>query len=198
MTAQSELRSFVERIQRLEAEIAELNSDKRDVYTEAKSKGFDVPALKAVIAYLRKDPAEAEERRTIFDLYLAQAQGAHEPAQPKKRASGLPKPIARPSSEALARVHETEPAVIMAQPTVLPAVDGETWPVESTWTPGPSLEADVTTDNGGSEEDNGASDPLIEAAPPTRDGGVSSDAAMPVGHGQLIPNDLSIPEFLRR
>ena len=71
-TAPAELRSFVERIQRLEGEIADINSDKRDVYTEAKSKGFDVAALKAVVAYLRKDREKAEEQRTVFDLYLAQ------------------------------------------------------------------------------------------------------------------------------
>ncbi len=195
MTTPSEVRLYVERIQRLEAEIAELNSDKRDVYTEAKSKGFDVPALKAVIAYLRKDPAEAEERRTIFDLYLAQAQGVPEPSAAKKRTSGLPKPIGRPSSEVLVRAHETEPA-LNRLPVSL--AEGEPWPVESTWTPGPFIGADVTTDNGGSEEDNGASDPSIEAAPPRGLGGARlDDAAMPVT-GHSIPNDLSIPEFLRR
>jgi uncharacterized protein (UPF0335 family) len=72
-TSAAELRSFVERIQRLEGEIADINSDKRDVYTEAKSKGFDVTALKAVVSYLRKDHDKAEYQRSIFELYLAQA-----------------------------------------------------------------------------------------------------------------------------
>jgi uncharacterized protein (UPF0335 family) len=71
-TASVELRSFVERIQRLEGEIADINSDKRDIYAEAKGKGFDVAALKAVVSYLRKDRDKAEEQRTIFELYLAQ------------------------------------------------------------------------------------------------------------------------------
>ncbi len=92
---------------------------------------------------------------------------------------------------------QTEPAVdLMAQPVSL-AVDGETWPVESTWTPGPSLEADVTSDISGPEEDNGASGPTIEAAPPGGVGGADSGAAMPVA-GHPIPDDLSIPEFLLR
>jgi uncharacterized protein (UPF0335 family) len=69
-TSAAELRSFVERIQVLEGEIADINSDKRDVYTEAKSKGFDVAALKGVVAYLRKDREKAEEQQSLFELYL--------------------------------------------------------------------------------------------------------------------------------
>jgi uncharacterized protein (UPF0335 family) len=70
-----QLRAFVERIERIEAEIAELNSDKRDIYAEAKHAGFDVKALKAVIAYRRKDPYEQEEHDAIFRLYLDTIQG---------------------------------------------------------------------------------------------------------------------------
>lgn len=71
----SQLRSLVERIERLECEIAELNSDKRDIYAEAKATGFDVKALKAVIAYRRKDPTERQEHDAIVETYLAELAG---------------------------------------------------------------------------------------------------------------------------
>lgn len=68
--ASDHLKLFVERIERLEEECKTINDDKRDVYAEAKSSGFDVKALKAVIAYRRKDPADAEEQQTVFETYL--------------------------------------------------------------------------------------------------------------------------------
>lgn len=67
----AQLKSFVDRIERLETEVKELNSDKSDVYAEAKSIGFDVKALKAVIARRRKDPAELSEHDAIVETYLA-------------------------------------------------------------------------------------------------------------------------------
>lgn len=67
----SDLRNFVERIERLESEIKDLNDDKRDIYAESKSAGFDVKALKAVIARRRKDPAEVTEHDALVETYLA-------------------------------------------------------------------------------------------------------------------------------
>lgn len=72
--AGDQLRSLVERVERIEEEIKELNSDKRDIYAEAKSLGFDVKVLKAVIAYRRKDSNEAQEFDAIFETYLAELQ----------------------------------------------------------------------------------------------------------------------------
>lgn len=72
MTSAEMLRSYVERIERLEGEIATLNGDKSDVYTEAKGKGFDVPALKAVIGQRRKiakDPIKFEDFENMVDVY---------------------------------------------------------------------------------------------------------------------------------
>ena len=66
-----QLRSIVERVQRLEEEIAGLNADKRDVFAEAKSAGFDVKALKTVLGILRKDPAARAEQSAIVATYLA-------------------------------------------------------------------------------------------------------------------------------
>lgn len=72
--AREQLRSLVERIERIEAEIAEMNSDKRDIYAEAKGNGFDTRVLKKIIADRRKDEAERQEFEAVYDLY-AQALG---------------------------------------------------------------------------------------------------------------------------
>jgi uncharacterized protein (UPF0335 family) len=71
MTAAGEIRSFVERIERIEGEIKEFNDDKRDVYAEAKSSGFDIPALKVVIARRRKDPSKLTEHESLVETYEA-------------------------------------------------------------------------------------------------------------------------------
>jgi uncharacterized protein (UPF0335 family) len=67
--AADRLRSFVERIERMEAEIKGLNEDKSEIYKEAKSTGFDVKTIKAVGAKRRKDPSERQEQDALFDLY---------------------------------------------------------------------------------------------------------------------------------
>jgi len=71
----SQLRSFVERVERLEEEIKALNDDKRDIYAEAKGNGFDTKVLKRVIAERRKDASERDEADAIFDLYWAEVHG---------------------------------------------------------------------------------------------------------------------------
>lgn len=67
--ARDQLIAFVERVERIEADIKELNSDKSDVYAEAKSLGFDVKVLKKVVAKRRMDSAERDEQDAIFDMY---------------------------------------------------------------------------------------------------------------------------------
>jgi uncharacterized protein (UPF0335 family) len=73
--AKDHLKAFVERIERMDEEIKALNDDKRDIYAEAKATGFDVPALKQVVSYRRKDPEKAKEGRAIFEMYLDIVQG---------------------------------------------------------------------------------------------------------------------------
>jgi uncharacterized protein (UPF0335 family) len=67
--AADRLRSLVERIERLEEERKALAGDIKDIYAEAKSAGFDVKALRALIALRKKEPAEIEEQETLLDLY---------------------------------------------------------------------------------------------------------------------------------
>jgi len=73
--AQDQLRSFVDRIERIETEIADLNGDKSEVYKEAKGNGFDVKVLRKVIADRRKDAGERAEFETLYDLYVAALNG---------------------------------------------------------------------------------------------------------------------------
>jgi uncharacterized protein (UPF0335 family) len=68
-SAQQLVRSFVERIERLEDEVKAINSDKSDVYKEAKSKGLDTKALKSVIARRRKDPSELDVQEALVQQY---------------------------------------------------------------------------------------------------------------------------------
>ncbi|MGE0845517.1 MAG: DUF2312 domain-containing protein [Flavobacteriaceae bacterium] len=69
-TAASQLRSLVERIERLEGELKAINEDKRDVYAEAKAMGFDTKVLKHVVRQRRVEPAERAEFDEIADLYM--------------------------------------------------------------------------------------------------------------------------------
>ena len=64
------LRSFVERIERLEEEKKVISDDIKDVYAEAKGTGFDVKILRKIIALRTKQPHEREEEDAILDLYM--------------------------------------------------------------------------------------------------------------------------------
>ena len=67
--AADRLRSFIERIERLEEERKALASDIKDVYAETKSAGFDVAVVRKLISIRRKEPAEVEEEETLLDIY---------------------------------------------------------------------------------------------------------------------------------
>ncbi|ATN34757.1 hypothetical protein ACO34A_13200 [Rhizobium sp. ACO-34A] len=68
--ARDQLRAFVERIERLDEEGKAISDDKRDVYGEAKSMGFDTKILKKVIGLRRKDPQERMTEDMILETYL--------------------------------------------------------------------------------------------------------------------------------
>jgi uncharacterized protein (UPF0335 family) len=65
------LASFVRRIESLNTEITERNSDKAEIYKEAKGEGFDTKILRKVIAIRAKDPATLTEQEAMVDTYLA-------------------------------------------------------------------------------------------------------------------------------
>ena len=69
--AAGQLRAFIERIERLHEERKTISDDIADVFSEAKGTGFDVKAMKTILAMRRKDLAERQEEQTILELYMA-------------------------------------------------------------------------------------------------------------------------------
>lgn len=67
----SKLLSYVERVEHLNEEVKALQTDIKEIYEEAKSNGYDVKALKAIIALRKLDEAEREEAETVLDVYKA-------------------------------------------------------------------------------------------------------------------------------
>ena len=64
-----QIRSIVERVERLHEERAAIAADIKDIYAEAKGNGFDVKALQHVIKLRAQDPAKRQEFQTIVELY---------------------------------------------------------------------------------------------------------------------------------
>ena len=67
----SKLLSYVERVEHLNEEVKALQTDIKEIYEEAKSNGYDVKALKAIISLRKLDDAEREEAETVLDVYKA-------------------------------------------------------------------------------------------------------------------------------
>ncbi|MEO1000449.1 MAG: DUF2312 domain-containing protein [Pseudomonadota bacterium] len=67
--AVAELRAFVERFERLEAEKADIMEGQREVMAEAKSRGYDTKALRKIIALRKQDPDKRSEEEAVLQLY---------------------------------------------------------------------------------------------------------------------------------
>ena len=68
--AADQLKSIVERIERLEEDKKAIADDIKEVYGEAKANGFDVAILRKIVALRRKPAAERSEEDAILDLYM--------------------------------------------------------------------------------------------------------------------------------
>ena len=68
--AREQLKSFVERIERLEEEKKAIADDIRDVYAEAKGNGFNTKTLRQVVRLRKQDRDERMEQEALLDLYL--------------------------------------------------------------------------------------------------------------------------------
>ena len=69
--AASQLRAFIERIERMEEEKKAIAEDIKEIYAEAKGNGFDVKILRKVIRIRKQDRAKRQEEDAILDLYLS-------------------------------------------------------------------------------------------------------------------------------
>jgi uncharacterized protein (UPF0335 family) len=69
--AAQRLRSFIERIERLEEEKAALAADVREVYAEAKGDGFDVKTMRQIVRLRKMESSDRAEQEALLDLYKA-------------------------------------------------------------------------------------------------------------------------------
>lgn len=67
--AADRLRSIIERVERLTAECDALRGDIKDIFSESKSAGFDVPTIRQIIKIRKQDPAKVEEAESLLDIY---------------------------------------------------------------------------------------------------------------------------------
>lgn len=67
--ASEHLRSYIDRIERLEEEKAGLATDIREIYAEAKGNGFDAKTMRRIVALRKLDQSERSEQDALLDLY---------------------------------------------------------------------------------------------------------------------------------
>ena len=70
-TAQTRLKTIIERIERLEEDKAAVAADIKEVFAEAKGEGFDVKILRKVVRLRKQDKAKRMEEEALLDLYLS-------------------------------------------------------------------------------------------------------------------------------
>jgi uncharacterized protein (UPF0335 family) len=68
--AGEQLKSIIERVERLEEEKANIAADIRDVFAEAKANGFDVKILRQVLKLRKMEHAERDEQEAMLEMYL--------------------------------------------------------------------------------------------------------------------------------
>lgn len=68
--AKDQLKSIIERVERLEEDKAAIVTDIKEVYLEAKGNGYDTKALRAIVRYRKEDAQDRAEREAIFETYL--------------------------------------------------------------------------------------------------------------------------------
>lgn len=68
--AAAELRQFIERVERLEDNKAEITDDIKEVYAECKGRGYDTKIVREIVRIRRKDATERKEAEAILELYM--------------------------------------------------------------------------------------------------------------------------------
>lgn len=68
--ARDQLKSIIERIEKLEEEKTAIADDIKEVYAEAKANGYDTKTLRQVVRLRKQDSAERQEAEALLDLYL--------------------------------------------------------------------------------------------------------------------------------
>ena len=68
---EEELRQFVERIESINATIKDHTDDRKEVFAEAKARGYDPKALRKVLALRKKKPDQIAEEEAVEEVYRA-------------------------------------------------------------------------------------------------------------------------------
>ena len=71
ISADDQLRLFIERIERLEEERKGVADDIRDTYAEAKSQGYDAKIMRQIVRLRKMEPHDRQEMEAILDTYKA-------------------------------------------------------------------------------------------------------------------------------
>ena len=66
-----ELRQFIERVERFNAEISDLTESRKEVFTEAKGRGYDAKIMRKLIAIRKRRADDVAEEQAIMEMYLA-------------------------------------------------------------------------------------------------------------------------------
>ena len=69
--AVEELRQFIERFERLEAEKKDIADAQKEVMAEAKGRGYDTKVLRKIIAIRKRDANDLAEEEAVMDLYMS-------------------------------------------------------------------------------------------------------------------------------
>ncbi|MEM9211806.1 MAG: DUF2312 domain-containing protein [Pseudomonadota bacterium] len=67
--AGNEIRSFVERIERLDAEKKDIADQRKEVMAEAKARGYDTKILNKVVTLRKRDADEIAEEEAVLEMY---------------------------------------------------------------------------------------------------------------------------------
>lgn len=71
----NDLKSFIDRVERLEEEKSALQADIKEVYASAKASGFDTKILKQIIRLRKMDPNDRAEQEILLDTYISSLGG---------------------------------------------------------------------------------------------------------------------------
>lgn len=66
----NELRQFIERAEQLDAEKRDIAEQEKELFAEAKGRGFDTKAMKKIIALRKRKPDDIAEEEAILEIYM--------------------------------------------------------------------------------------------------------------------------------
>ncbi len=72
MAVNDQLKSFIDRIERLEEEKAALSADIKEIYEEAKGTGFDPKIMRKIVAMRKMDATKRQQQEAMIELYMAE------------------------------------------------------------------------------------------------------------------------------